>query len=313
MSKIYEALLRAEIDRVARLNGAGQHETLPLADAEEQGQEQSSRPRVQEWSVKPNRLNEDQPRQEGQPQAEHFTSLIPGVIRTWTPDEKRLPTLQSRGPAVEQFRVLRSRISEMRLDRKMKTILISSALPEEGKSFVAANLAIGLAKFRNKRVLLIDGDMRRGTQHLLLGTTKEPGLTEFLSGKARLEEVMQHCEPSESLTLKSLASLTFISAGHDSENAADLSGNGNFQNLLNASYDKFDWIIVDSSPVTLVSDGTNLARCCDGVLFVARGGSTRYEVAQRALHELKAAHVLGVVLNAADVAPQVAGYYGYGG
>jgi Mrp family chromosome partitioning ATPase len=75
----------------------------------------------------------------------------------------------------------------------------------------------------------------------------------------------------------------------------------------------FDWIVVDSSPVNLVSDGVNLARACDAVLLVARGGVTKYEAAQRALGELKASKVLGFVLNAVKNPPVSGGYYGYDG
>jgi Mrp family chromosome partitioning ATPase len=75
----------------------------------------------------------------------------------------------------------------------------------------------------------------------------------------------------------------------------------------------FDWIIVDSSPVNLVSDGVNLARSCDAVLLVARGGVTKYEIAQRALAELKTSKILGFVLNAVKNPPVAGGYYGYDG
>ncbi len=90
------------------------------------------------------------------------------------------------------------------------------------------------------------------------------------------------------------------------DKAADLSGNHRFEQLIEAVSPHFDWIVVDSSPVNLVSDGVNLARACDAVLLVARGGVTRYEVAQRALAELKASKVLGLVLNAVKNLPSAA-------
>ncbi len=230
----------------------------------------------------------------------------------WHPDRKSLPALESRGALIEQIRVLRSRLHEIRLDRSLKVIMITSGLPQEGKSFVASNLAVGIAKFRNQRVLLIDADMRRGRLHTVLGAPQEPGLTDYLANRASLAEVMQQMERPESGEFKNLASLTFIASGHDADNAADLSGNGRFQRLIQAVYEHFDWIIVDSSPVTLVADGVNLARVCDGVVMVVRAGITKYEVAQRAQQELKAAKIVGVVLNAIQNAPEV-GYYGYDG
>ena len=230
----------------------------------------------------------------------------------WQPDQKSLPALESRGGLIEQIRVLRSRLHELRLERPLKAIMITSGLPKEGKSFIASNLAVGFAKFRNQRVLLIDGDMRRGRLHTVLGAPQEPGLTDYLANRASLSEVMQRMAHPDSGALKSMASLTFIASGHDAENAADLSGNGRFQRLIQAAYDHFDWIIVDSSPVTLVADGVNLGRVCDGVVMVVRAGITKYEVAQRAQQELKAAKLVGVVINAVENVPDV-GYYGYDG
>ena len=100
---------------------------------------------------------------------------------------------------------------------------------------------------------------------------------------------------------------------HASDKAADLSGNRRFDRLIAEASPHFDWIVVDSSPVNLVSDGVNLARSCDGVLLIARGGATKYQVAQRALAELKASKVLGFVLNAVEDPPLTGGYYGYDG
>jgi len=233
----------------------------------------------------------------------------------WAPELSQLPALDQRGASVEQFRSLRSRMQEFRDLNPLKSILISSGVPQEGKSFIAANLAISFARHKAGRVLLIDGDMRRASLHRLLGAPEGPGLTEYLSGKATLAEVMQRPRPSEPThpLPPGLASLVFIPGGHASDKAADLSGNRLFERLLADLSPFFDWIVVDSSPVNLVSDGVNLARVCDGVLLVARGGSTKYPVAQRALAELKAAKVLGFVLNAVENQPSTEGYYGYDG
>jgi Mrp family chromosome partitioning ATPase len=126
---------------------------------------------------------------------------------------------------------------------------------------------------------------------------------------------MQRPKPSEAShpLPPGLASLIFIPGGHASDKAADLSGNRRFERLLADASPYFDWIVVDSSPVNLVSDGVNLARACDGVLLVARGGTTKYPVAQRAVAELKATKVLGFVLNAVEDPPTAGGYYGYDG
>jgi capsular exopolysaccharide synthesis family protein len=214
---------------------------------------------------------------------------------------------------VEQFRSLRSRVYEARDIRPIKSILVSSGLPQEGKSFVSANLAVSLARHKSSKVLLIDGDMRRYTLHELLGTESHPGLAEYLAGKASAEQVMQRMTESAEPTSVNhiLSNLTFIPGGNGGDKAADLSGNPRFGELLRLAAPSFDWIIIDSSPVVPVSDGVNLARSCDGVLLVARAGVTKYAVAQRAASELRSANVLGFVLNALVENPQTSSYYGY--
>lgn len=234
--------------------------------------------------------------------------------RAWSPSLAQLPSLLERGPAVEQFRSLRSRIFELRDIRPLKTILVTSGMPQEGKSFVSANLALSLARHKNSKVLLIDGDMRRFTLHQILGCESQPGLAEYLGGKAGMLDVMQRAEPgvdANSALPAALSNVTFIPGGNGGDRAADLSGSPRFGELIKAAAPYFDWIVVDSSPVIPVSDAVNLARACDGVLLVARGGVTKFPDAQRAQSELKASNVLGFVLNAVHEAPKVGDYYGY--
>ena len=231
--------------------------------------------------------------------------------RTWLPLFAQLPSLEERGSAVEQFRSLRSRMFEFRDLNKLKSILVSSGLPQEGKSFITANLAISFAKHKASRVLLIDGDMRRSSLHKMLGAPNDVGLSDYLGGKATLVEVMQRADIGNQPLPPGLASLFFISGGTEAEMAADLSGNHRFDQLIATLSPHFDWIVVDSSPVNLVADGVNLARSCDGVLLIARGGTTKYETAQRALLELKASRILGFVLNAIKRPLVTGGYYGY--
>jgi capsular exopolysaccharide synthesis family protein len=234
--------------------------------------------------------------------------------RPWSPAFAQLPALLHRGAAVEQFRSLRSRIFELRDVSPLKSILVSSGMPQEGKSFVSVNLALSLARHKNSKVLLIDGDMRRYTTHQLLGCESQPGLADYLAGKADIVEIMQRAQempPTDSANQLAMPALTFIAGGNGGDKAADLSGSPRFGDLIRQASPYFDWIIVDSSPVLPVSDAVNLARSCDGVLLVARGGVTKFPIAQRAQSELKSAKVLGFVLNAVHEPPQVGGYYGY--
>lgn len=249
--------------------------------------------------------------------ASPMEAFDPSKIRVtvWKPLLDKLPALEERGNAVEQFRSLRTRLFGFRDLNALKSILISSGLPREGKSFIAANLAISFARHKASRVLLIDGDMRRSSLHNVFGCQETPGLTDYLAGQVGINDIMQRAALKEdgSPLFTGLGSLVFIGGGEEGDKAADLSGSGRFRQLIEAASPYFDWIVVDSSPVNLVTDGVNLANACDAVLMVARGGVTKFEAAQRALAELKSSKILGVVLNAVDTQPMTDGYYGYDG
>lgn len=316
MSRIYEALQKAESERKAtQTNREGQPQpapgNVPTAVAE---YELPMGQRVDMAREHEHEFEAEVPRAASSSASESALDLTRVPRHTWTPNYAQLPALLERGPAVEQFRSLRSRIHELRDIHPLKSILVSSGLPQEGKSFVATNLAISLARHKNSKVLLIDGDMRRYTLHQLLGCQPHPGLADYLAGKAEMIEVMQRADDTPALGKQGAAilpNLTFIAGGNGGDKAADLSGNPRFGELIRAVSPYFDWIIVDSSPVLPVSDAVNLARSCDGVLLVARGGVTKFPVAQRAQSELKASNILGFVLNAMENQPQNGTYYGY--
>jgi capsular exopolysaccharide synthesis family protein len=306
MSHIYEALQRAEAERKSGTQAVATpeepaHRSIAFATA---------MPPV-EATIAP--LPEVQAPVPVLPPAEISPSFLNSIRRRpWNPSFERLPALERGGVGVEQFRSLRSRIQEFRDLRSLKTILVSSGLPQEGKSFIAVNLAINLARHKSSKVLLIDGDMRCSSLHHYLGSEFHPGLPDYLSGKATLQEVMQSAEeskdrdPSMNAVLNNIA---FIPGGDGGDLAADLSASKRFDELLTTVAPYFDWIIVDSPPVLLVSDAVNLARACDAVLLVARSGVTTFPVAQRAQQELKASNIIGFVLNAVDKPPMSGSYY----
>lgn len=312
MSRIYEALQKAESERKLERS---EHE-LRIPDRTEQVEAELAPAAVAVEYEAPSSLVNPHIEDHREIQLESPGGLNLRAVRRypWSPSIQRLPSLLERGPAVEQFRSLRSRVYEARDIKPIKSILVSSGLPQEGKSFISANLAVSLARHKNSKVLLIDGDMRRYTLHELLGTESHPGLADYLSGKASIEEVMQRPDEGGStreVERQILSNLVFIPGGNGGDKAADLSGNYRFGELLRIAAPHFDWIIVDSSPVIPVSDGVNLARSCDGVLLVARSGITKYPVAQRAAAELRASNVLGFVLNAVQENLEAGTYYSY--
>lgn len=297
MSDIYEALLRAELERL-RSGGERQQPTPQPEERLAALRNVAASAAVQSPA---DILREQFP-----------WDRIP--VRAWHPDFEHLPALERISAGAEQFRSLRARMYEYRDFNELKSILVTSGQPEEGKSFVALNLALILAQQRNGKVLLIDADLRRYTLNKRLGTEVEPGLADFLAGNATELEVMQRADPTEFDNPKKAAALNnlvFIPAGNAGDVALDLTTSGRLKQLLDFASPAFDWIVIDSSPVNLVSDAVHYARDCDGVLLVVRSGVTKYELAQRAQAEFKAGSVIGVVLNGSTDAPR-ASYYGYG-
>ncbi len=309
MSKIYEALLRAELDRLAYEE--------PIQELHGPAQEYAGEvdPSAVDLQMVPSSVSPAVEKEQAPPIVSGGSTGIRGMRKTrWNPNLDWLPALQQRGFLLEQFRTLRSRFLEMRHSYPIKSILIGSALPQEGKSFVAVNLALSLALHKNSKVLLIDGDMRRHTLDSTLGCELGAGLAEYLSGKASLLDVMQQALPDVAMPnhpLSRLEALTFISAGSAGDSAADLSANKRLPELFATAASHFDWIVVDSSPVNLVSDALNLAHACDGVVLVARSNVTQLPMARHALAEFNQEKVLGFVLNGATDVSRVGGYYGY--
>lgn len=234
----------------------------------------------------------------------------------WKPSLAFFPTLCERGESIEQFRGLRSQLYQFRDQAQLKTILVSSAVPSEGKTFIVANLAISLARNRNNRVLLIDGDLRRPSLHAILGAPDIPGLTEYLAGAAEPGDIMQRNQNSslETGMARSISNLTFIPAGAGGDNSFELVANRRIDELIAILTPHFDWILIDSPPVLAFADAVDLARAADAVLLVARGAVTPYDVAQRAQAAFSNSRVLGFVLNAVkDVPPNASySYYYYG-
>ncbi len=322
MSRIYEALQKAETERApgsaAKTDENGTLRTRDISLDLQRAKDRSAGGRFTRAEERAAAVDPPLSRYSESERARVESDIdlegVPEMV--WTPAFDRLPSLLDRGPSVEQFRSLRSRLHELRDKRPLKTILVTSGLPQEGKSFISSNLAISLARNRHARVLLIDGDMRRYTVHKMLGCKAEPGLADFLAGRARIADVLQRPDTARSTGMVQgvtarLPALTVISGGNGGDNAADLSNNHRWSQLLQAVAPIFDWIVIDTSPVLPVSDAVNLSRSCDGVLLVARSGVTEYGNLQRTQAELKSAHLLGVVLNGAAALKGSDDYYGY--
>lgn len=233
---------------------------------------------------------------------ESITERCPVSRWRLDPRDVLFQNASDRTVGTEEFRTLRSRLYQIRERQPLQTLLVASALPGEGKTFVATNLAQAIIQQQARRVLLIDADLRLPRAHRALGASQGPGLSEYLRGEADEISIIQR-GPKDNLF--------FIPGGKVLSNPVELIGNGRLRPLLNRMAPIFDWIIVDSPPAVPLSDASLIAEMCDGVLLVVKAGSTPFDMAQRARHEFHEKHVVGVVLN--RVAPQSAYsayYYG---
>jgi protein-tyrosine kinase len=224
--------------------------------------------------------------------------------KEWNPDLATMLFMSGNENAkgTEEFRTLRSRLYHLREKMKLKTVLVTSALPKEGKSFTAANLAQVLVRQQGRRVLLIDADLRAPRLHLMLGTPAGPGLSDYLQEKSDEFSIMQR-GPMENLF--------FIPGGTGIEDPAESVGSGRLKLFLERVEPLFDWIIIDSPPAVPVSDASVLAKDCDGVLMVVRSNSTPSDVARKARMEFSEQMLIGVVLNGTrrEAAPYQRYYY----
>src|ERR1700684_3883761 len=209
------------------------------------------------------------------------------------------------GHGAEQFRTLRSRLYQMRSTQPLKTLLVTSSVPAEGKTFVTNNLAQAIVRQPDRRCLIIDADLRCSRLHVPLGAPPTPGLTDYLLGEADEMAVIQHGQEGN---------LCFIPGGKEVSNPSELLLNGRLKTLLERVTPVFDWVILDSPPLLPVADASLLADHVDGVILVLRAASTQTSTAERACQELQGRNVVGGVLNAVEKAHAYGSYYyhGYG-
>lgn len=222
--------------------------------------------------------------------------------RRWGPTPKSLLFLNSHNHVhgAEEFRTLRSRLYQMRERQPLRTVLITSVLPGEGKTFTTANLAQAIVRQHGRRALVIDVDLRRSQLHVSFGAPSTPGLTDYLTGEADEFSIIQRGV---------VENLFLIPGGKPVSNPTELLSSGRLKVLLDRLTPVFDWILLDSPPAVAMSDARMLADVCDGVLLVVQAASTPFDVALKAREEFRENRLLGVVLNRVEPAESYASYY----
>ena len=265
MSRIFEALQRSEAERSGTEFIAPVESVADLLRSEE---------RVPESG-----------------RVESFASAQ--VLHPVPPSDARLVCLTDQGClGAEKFRVLGLRLRHLREKRKLRRIVVTSTIPAEGKSLVAANLALNQARSKVLKAVLIDGDLRRPTLASRFGFHRSlPGLSECLRGERKLADVVYKLEG---------AGLWFLPAGMAPENPIELMQLGRLSETLEQLGTFFDWIIIDTPPIFPLADTPLWMKLADGVLIVTREGVSEKKLLGRAVEALDPATVLGVVVNSCD-------------
>lgn len=207
-----------------------------------------------------------------------------------------------KSPEAEMFRNLRTNIQFMNADSDKKVMLITSTIPGEGKSYVSANLAAAFAQL-DKKVLIIDTDMRKGRQYSLFNLRPRPGLSNFLSGVVDKDFVGEKDNIENYIQETEVENLYLISAGSVPPNPSELLVSKKMKNIIDSLVESFDIIIFDAPPCLIVADALIMARLVDFNILVSAQNVTRMEDLNKAKTAIEnvGGKLAGVVLNKVQV------------
>ncbi len=198
--------------------------------------------------------------------------------------------------AAEQYRVLRSRIDHIVQEKKLRTFIVTSPVVGEGKSMTTANLALSLAQSRDRRVVLVDCDLRRPTLHRLLGMRMKEGFIDVIEERTALEAALIPIEHP----LLPPGALSFLPAGKANVASAEWLGSSKTDKLITLLSERFDLVIFDTPPILPLADSAVLGAKVDGALLVLRAGSTSVETLSLAMQSVDLQNWVGVILNGVD-------------
>lgn len=280
MSHIFEALQRAEAERSGNSLKTPDSAAELLEQAIAQEGSRAEGASTQPPSIALERMGPE--------------TLSAAQILLPTPaSDARLVCLTDQGSlAGEKFRVLGLRLRNLREKRKLNRIVVTSTIPEEGKSLCAANLALNQSRSKVLRTLLLDGDLRRPALGSRFGLSRSlPGLTECLRGERRLSEVVYKLNGTN---------LWFLPAGLPPENPLELMQSGRMAELLDRLGKVFDWVIIDSPPLMPLADTTFWTKLSDGILLVVREGVSEKKALERVLEIVDRSAIIGVIVNSSS-------------
>ena len=229
-------------------------------------------------------------------------SQAEGHIEHSTIDEDMIALIKPQSFEAEQFKILRTKLLFPTSGNPARSIMVTSAVPGEGKSFVAANLAISIAHSIQEHVLIIDSDMRMPSIHRQFGFDNVPGLSEYLANGT----------PLNTLLLKTkVDKLSILPAGKPPHNPSELLSSQRMSKLLEEVRERYSdrYIIIDSPPPKLTAEANAIARQVDGILLVVKYGSTPRDMVTDLIELLGKEKILGVVFNRVDM--RSSNYFAY--
>jgi capsular exopolysaccharide synthesis family protein len=206
-------------------------------------------------------------------------------------DNRLKAIFDPRGIVGEQYRMLRAKLSKMQKEKGVRTLLVSSTVPNEGKTLVSCGIAAVLAQEPGRRVLLIDADLRKPDVYRNLGLTDEgrfDGFGRLLRGEIELEDALLACSELD---------LYFLPSGPVPRNPAELLSSRHLEVALNRAAQLFDWIVIDSPPILPLADTSLLAPYCDTALLVVHANSTPAKLIKEAIAAIGRDKFCGVILN----------------
>jgi capsular exopolysaccharide synthesis family protein len=246
-----------------------------------------------------------EPELAGTPELPHAGASVPVFVpqgRIVFDPAARSITNAADSVVAEYYRRLRTKVLQQQATKAFRTLLVVSPSPQEGKTVTVLNLGLSFAALPSFRVLVVDGDLRKGSIGKLLGVENQPGLTNLLDGSARLEDVVLKSDDIP---------LYFLPRGNSTVPPAELLHSPQLGTQLRRVSEQFDLVLVDSDPVNLVTDTQLLAGSCDAILLVARAFSTTRKSMELAVQDLSQFRIIGTVLNGGPRTQVYRRYKGY--
>jgi capsular exopolysaccharide synthesis family protein len=282
MGKVYDALRRAEAQR--KRDGAGAMRPLEMpAERLTGGTDEIRGSRLREWTRRLRRTRTPAPAGEGGDSV----------------NKRRIVYLQPDSFVAEQFRSLRARLDSLAAERPIRSIAVTSALPDEGKTTAAVNLAIVSSMSVGRRVLLVDCDLRRPKVHTALSLRPEFGLAEVLLDQSPLDRAIVKVEG---------AHLEALAVRGTPPNPSELLASERMRSLVAELSQSYDQVILDVPPTLALPDAKIVSELCDGLLLVVRADRTSREDVEATLDILDRRRILGLVLNGVETDAQRYGY-----